>query len=138
AADAGTTIELQADLMRYTVDTVSGLAFGVDVNTLESDEDVIQRHLDKIFPAIFRRIMAPLPTWRWWKSAADRELDDSVAAIGAAIQGFVAAARKRLEDPARRAAPANLLEAMIVAADDPGSGITPGEVHGNVLTMLLA
>jgi len=27
---------------------------------------------------------------------------------------------------------------MIVAADDPQSGITPSEVHGNVLTMLLA
>jgi cytochrome P450 len=138
AADAGASIELQADLMRYTVDTVSGLAFGADVNTLESDDDVIQHHLDKIFPAIFRRIMAPLPTWRWWKSAADRDLDRSVAAISAAIQGFVAAARKRLADPARREAPENLLEAMIVAAEDPASGITPSEVHGNVLTMLLA
>jgi cytochrome P450 len=58
--------------------------------------------------------------------------------VSAAIQGFVAAARQRLEDPARRAAPKNLLEAMIVAADDPQSGITPSEVHGNVLTMLLA
>ena len=57
AADAGAPIDLQGDLMRYTVDTVSGLAFGAEVNTLESDDDVIQRHLDKIFPAIFRRIM---------------------------------------------------------------------------------
>ena len=138
AADAGTTIELQADLMRYTVDTVAGLAFGAEVNTLESDADVIQQQLDKIFPAVFRRMFAAVPTWRWWKSAADRELDRSVASVGAAIQGFIAAARKRLEDPARRAAPKNLLEAMIVAADDPHSGITPSEVHGNVLTMLLA
>jgi cytochrome P450 len=138
AADAGAPIDLQGDLMRYTVDTVSGLAFGAEVNTLESDDDLIQRHLDKIFPAIFRRIMAAVPTWRWWKSAADRELDASVAAISVAIRDFVAAARKRLEDPERRAAPTNLLEAMIVAADDPQSGITPGEIHGNVLTMLLA
>jgi len=138
AADAGATIDLQADLMRYTVDTVAGLAFGAEVNTLESDADVIQQHLDKIFPAVFRRMFAAVPTWRWWKSAADRELDRSVATVSAAIQGFVAAARKRLEDPARRAAPENLLEAMIVAADDPQSGITPSEVHGNVLTMLLA
>ena len=138
AADSGASIDLQGDLMRYTVDTVSGLAFGADVNTLASDDDVIQRHLDKIFPAIFRRIMSPLPTWRWWKSAADRELDQSIAAIGDAIQGFVAAARERLQDPERRAAPENLLEAMIVAADDPQSGITANEIRGNVLTMLLA
>jgi cytochrome P450 len=138
AADEAAPIDLQADLMRYTVDTVSGLAFGAEVNTLESDEDVIQRHLDKIFPAIFRRLMSALPLWRYWKTAADRELDESVAAIGVAIRDFVAAARKRLEDPSRRAAPENLLEAMIVAADDPQSGITPNEIHGNVLTMLLA
>src|SRR5947208_718921 len=113
AADADAPIDLQSDLMRYTVDTVSGLAFGAEVNTLESDDDVIQRHLDKIFPAIFRRLMSAVPTWRWWKSAADRELDDSVAAISVAIRDFIAAARQRLEDPARRAAPENLLEAMI-------------------------
>jgi len=139
AAAAGAAIDLQADLMRFTVDAISGLAFGADVNTLESDDDIIQRHLDKIFPAMFRRLFAPFATWRWYKTRADRELDASVLKVNAAIDGFVAAARKRLDaDPARRAVPANLLEAMIVAADDPGSGITDGEVSGNVMTMLLA
>ncbi len=139
AARSDTPIDLQPDLMRFTVDAISGLAFGADVNTLESNEEVIQSHLDKIFPALFRRLMAPLPTWRWWKSAADRELDRSVVAVGQAIDGFVRAARARLDaDPERRAAPHNLLEAMIVAADDPGSGITDAEVSGNVMTMLLA
>ena len=139
AAAARLPIELQADLMRFTVDAVSGLAFGAETNTLESDDDVIQRHLDKIFPALFRRVLAPLPTWRWWKTAADRELDRSVVAVRAAIDGFIAAARSRLaSDPARREAPANLLEAMLVAAADEGSGITDAEVSGNVMTMLLA
>jgi cytochrome P450 len=139
AAAAGQAIDLQADLMRFTVDAISGLAFGKDINTLESDDEVIQRHLDKIFPAMFRRLLSPLPTWRWWKTAADRELDRSVAAVGVAIREFIAAARQRLAaDPARRESPANLLEAMLVAADDAGSGITDREVSGNVMTMLLA
>ncbi|MEP7303036.1 MAG: cytochrome P450 [Caldimonas sp.] len=139
AAAAGSGIDLQADLMRFTVDAIAGLAFGAEVNTLESDDDIIQRHLDKIFPAMFRRLFAPFPTWRWFRTRADRELDASVVKVNAAIDGFVGAARGRLDaDPARRAAPANLLEAMIVAADDPGSGITDREVSGNVMTMLLA
>ena len=139
AAAAGQAIDLQADLMRFTVDAISGLAFGSEVNTLESDEEIIQQHLDKIFPALFRRMLAALPTWRLWKTRADRQLDASVDAVNVAIDGFVAAARRRLEaDPARRGAPANLLEAMIVAADDPGSGITDKEVSGTVMTMLLA
>ena len=64
AARARRAIDLQADLMRYTVDAIAGLAFGTDVNTLESDEDVIQRHLDKIFPALFG---AP---WRRFRTGA--------------------------------------------------------------------
>ena len=48
--------------MRFTVDAIAGLAFGTDINTLESDEDVIQRHLDKVLPAIFRRVLAACRT----------------------------------------------------------------------------
>ena len=74
ATDAQAAIDLQADLMRYTVDTIAGLAFGATVNTLQTDDDVIQRHLDTIFPAITRRVFAPLPLWRWFPSQADRDL----------------------------------------------------------------
>ncbi len=139
AATAGANIDLQADLMRFTVDAIAGLAFGTDVNTLESDDDVIQRHLDKIFPKLFTRIIAPLPYWRLFKLPSDRELDRALVAVNAAIDGFIASARQRLAaEPARRAAPRNLLEAMLVAADEPDSGIDDEQVAGNVMTMLLA
>ena len=139
AATAGTTIDLQADLMRYTVDTIAGLAFGAAVNTLETDDDVIQQHLDTIFPAITRRVFAPLPIWRWFPSQADRDLQRSLVAVNAAVNNFIAEARARLAaDPGRREQPQNLLEAMITAADQPDSGITDSQVAGNVVTMLLA
>ncbi|MBN8492254.1 MAG: cytochrome P450 [Burkholderiales bacterium] len=139
AAVAGQRIDLQADLMRFTVDAIAGLAFGTDVNTLESDEDVIQRHLDKIFPQLFTRMITALPIWRVYKRPVDRELDRALAAVNQAIDGFIAAARQRLhDDPKRRSAPHNLLEAMVAAADEPGSGIDDAQVAGNVLTMLLA
>ncbi|HEY9065558.1 MAG TPA: cytochrome P450 [Burkholderiaceae bacterium] len=140
AARADQAIELQPELMRYTVDAIAGLAFGADVNTLESDDEIIQQHLDKIFPALFRRVFSTLPWWRWFPSAADRELARSVDAVNAAIAGFIAQARERLAaDAPRRAHPPNLLEAMIVAAADGGAGaVTDREVAGNVLTMLLA
>jgi cytochrome P450 len=139
AARADQAIELQADLMRYTVDAIAGLAFGSEVRTLESDGDVIQQHLDKIFPALFKRIFAPLATWRWVRLPADRRLERSIVEIKAAVAGFIAQARARLDaDPASREHPRNLLEAMLVAADQEGSGIDDDQVAGNVLTMLLA
>lgn len=139
AAAAGSTIDLQADLMRYTVDAIAGLAFGAEVRTLESDGDVIQQHLDRVFPTLFERMMTPLPWWRWLRTARVRALERSMQALNEAVRGFVAQARERLEaDAERRARPPNLLEAMIVAADQPGSGIDDAQVAGNVFTMLLA
>ncbi|MEP7298307.1 MAG: cytochrome P450 [Burkholderiales bacterium] len=139
AAQSATALELQSELMRFTVDAISGLAFGADVNTLESDDEVIQRHLDKIFPALYRRLFSLIPWWRIVRSPADRRLERSVAEVNTAIAGFIAQARERLTaDPARRADPPNLLEAMIVAADAGDSGVSDREVTGNVLTMLLA
>ena len=99
AAAAGTVIDLQADLMRYTVDAIAGLAFGADVNTLESDDDVIQRHLNQIFPALARRALASFPYWRYLPLPADRRLDRSVREVKAAIARFIAEARAA---PARR------------------------------------
>lgn len=130
AAAAGTAIDLQADLMRYTVDVTAGLAFGSDINTLESEEDVIQAHLDKIFPALFKRLLAPVPYWRWFP---DRKVERHVVALRRAVEGFIAQARARMSNP-----PRNLIEAMIAARDTPGSGLTDDDVAGNVLTMLLA
>lgn len=139
AARSGHAIALQQDLMRYTVDGVAGLAFGTDVNTLESDDDVIQRHLDKVFPALFRRIFAPFPYWRLLRLPADRTLERSVAEINRAIAGFIAQARERLQArPELREQPSNLLEAMIVAADQGDSAVDDEDVAGNVTTMLLA
>jgi cytochrome P450 len=136
AARKGEEVDLQADLMRYTVDVTSGLAFGIDMNTLESDEEVIQRHLDKVFPSLFKRLMAPFPYWQWFR---DRELDGHLQALRDAVAGFIAQARRRMEaDPKLRENPTNLLEAMLAARDDPGSGLSDGDVSGNVLTMLLA
>lgn len=139
AALDGRTLDLQPELMRYTVDTVAGLAFGRDINTLETEGDVIQQHLDRIFPALFRRIMTTVPYWRWFKLPADRALDRSVVEIKRAIAEFIAQARQRLAaEPARREQPPNLLEAMIVAAEEGRTGIGDEQVSANVLTMLLA
>ena len=132
-------IALQPDLMRFTVDAIAGLAFGAEVNTLESDDEVIQAHLDKIFPAMFNRVMAPLPIWRWVKRPVDRQLERSVASVQQAIEGFIAQSRARLlAEPERRAKPADLLEAMLVASEAHDSGLDDADVAGNVLTMLLA
>lgn len=113
AAQHGQPIDLQGDLMRFTVDAIAGLAFGSEVNTLQSDEVVIQHHLDKIFPAVARRMLAPYPYWRHVKTPADRRLDTAVREVNRAVADFIHKARARLSASAqRRARPENLHETM--------------------------
>ena len=114
-------------------------AFGHDVNTLDADGDVIQQHLDRIFPALFDRLLAVLPIWRYVQRDKDRQLAHSVAEVGRAIEGFIAQARARMDaEPQRRTEPTNLLEAFIAAAENEDPAVRDGDVAGNVMTMLLA
>lgn len=139
AAACGEAIDLQASLMRFTVDAIAGLAFGTDVNTIErGDEDAIQHHLDKVFPMIHRRTNLPWPYWRHVKLPADRRFDAHLAAVHEAIRGFIADARARLAaEPSRAERPHNLLEALLAAGQHEGERFSDTEIAGNVFTMLL-
>ena len=138
AADEHAQVNVQQDLMRYTVDVTTNLAFGYDMNTLEKEGDVIQQHLEKIFPMIDRRINAMFPYWRYFKLPADRALDKSLAVIRETIAQFIAQARERLtQAPELAAHPTNLLEAMLSAPDGGDAAFSDEEIHGNMLTMLL-
>jgi cytochrome P450 len=137
AADAGETVDMTVDLVRYTVDVTTALAFGEDPNTLEQSGDVIQDHLALIFPMLMSRINAPLPWWRYIKLPSDRRFDRSMKAVRAHIDGLIERSRARLVvQPGER--PRNLLEAMLIASNEPGSGITDETIFANVITLLMA
>ena len=140
AARSGEAIDLQADLMRYTVDVTAALAFGEDINTIEAGQDVlIQHHLNQVLPQLFKRVFSPFQSWKYFPSAADKALPGHLEAIRKAVEGFMATtARKLQEEPELREHPANLIQAMMAARDREGSGITDTDVSGNILTMLLA
>ncbi|WP_427913035.1 cytochrome P450 [Ramlibacter sp. MMS24-I3-19] len=140
AADAGAAIDLQADLMRYTVDVTTGLAFGEDLHTLEArSDDTIQRHLNVVLPALVRRILSPVDLPGWLRHWRERELRLHLQELRAAVDGFIAATRRKLaDDPSLRERPQNLIQAMVAARDREGSGVGDEDVAGNVFTMLLA
>ncbi len=94
AADSGESVDLCRDLMRFTVDVTAQLAFGVDVNTLETPGPAIQRHLDKVFPVLHRRQILPFAYWRWIKLPSDRTLDRALDAIETEIGALTRAARE--------------------------------------------
>jgi cytochrome P450/nitrite reductase/ring-hydroxylating ferredoxin subunit len=136
-ADAGGR-DVQVDLMRFTVDVTASLAFGQDINTQEQQGEVIQQHLDKIFPTIQRRLLAPFPYWRYLRLPGDRDLVQSVRKIYEMIASFVATSRAQLAArPQVREHPENLLQSLLVAAET-DLAFDEREIADNVLTMLLA
>jgi cytochrome P450 len=138
-AAQGTEFDLQAELMLYTVDVVAGLAFGVDINTIESDRETIQSHLNYVFPMLNRRLGSVVQYWHWLKLPSDRKLDFHLAEIHQAVTGLIEQARARMaQNPALREAPSNLLEAMLVERDAPGTELTDHDVSSNIVTILLA
>jgi len=131
-------IDIKIQLMRYTVDVTSHLAFGYNMNTIEQSNDTIQDHLEVIFPAIYNRVNALVPYWRLLKLPADKRLEKSIQVIYKTMQGIIDCAKEKLsKDPALRKNPKNFLEALVVASDqeDP---ISNELIIGNVLTMMLA
>lgn len=137
AAATEVPVDVCQDLVRYTVDVTTALAFGEDPNTLEAPGNVIQEHLALLFPMLMKRVNAPFPWWRYFRLPSDRRFDRSLEAVLHHVRGLVEHKHQEMKNfPA--AGPRNLLEAMLAAAAEPGSEITQDVVVANVLTLLLA
>jgi len=137
-ADEGNEIDIQQDFLRFTVDITTTLAFGYDLNSLEEKGGVVQDHMEKIFPMIFKRINDPIPWYKLIKSRKDKEYDNALAKIDVYIDEFIAVGRNRIEEnPELRENPSTFLEAILIAAENE-EGFDDKEVKGNLLTVLLA
>ncbi|MGQ0529671.1 MAG: cytochrome P450 [Panacagrimonas sp.] len=138
AADRGEALDVAAELMRYTVDVTMQFALGHAANTLEQGEDVIQRHLNQIFPALARRIAAPFPYWRWFKLPADRALDRALQALRREVGALIEQARERLRShPQLHDAPTCFIEALLIAQQKDPDSLSEQDVFANAVTVLL-
>ena len=141
AIDAGRPVDVLRDLKAYTLDVTIGLAMGHDINTLEREDNPLQRDIEFLFNRVARRLTSPFAYWRvgLFKRAVDHEADAAAARIRKAIIGFIADTRQRMErQPALRQKPSNMLEALVAARDEPNSGFNDDEVIGNAITMVFA
>jgi cytochrome P450 len=141
AVAAGKPVDVLRDLKAYTLDVTIGLAMGQDINTLELEEHPLQRDIEFLFKLVAKRLTSPFAYWRvgLLKRADDHEATAAAARIQRAIFGFIAEARKNIErNPALRQKPSNMLEALIIARDEPDSGLTDEAVVGNAITMVFA
>lgn len=138
AADNNLPYAVQEDLKRFTVDVTTSLAFGFEMNTLEQKGGVIQAHMEKIFPMIFKRINAPIPLYKFFRTKSDREYDRAFKEIEKQVDVYIESGKQRLnEEPDRSDQPQDILEALLSASREE-EAISNKEIKGNLLTLLLA
>ena len=131
-------VDVQKEMILYTVDITTNIAFGHDSNTLASSDDMIQDHLKKIFPMINKRMTSPIPLWRYIKSEKDKELDLALRALQEKVDEYIQVAKDALKQtPELKEQPANFLQAMLVEKEK-HDNFSDQEIFGNVFTMLLA
>lgn len=137
-AAVGNEIDIQQDFLRFTVDVTTSIAFGIQMNTIEEDGGVIQDHLEKIFPMIFKRINDPIPFYKLIKGKKDKEFDFALKEIHIFIDDIISKGKEKIKNnPELLENPGNVLEAILVAAETM-EGFGDEEVKGNLLTLLMA
>jgi cytochrome P450 len=138
AAEQGTAVDVQADLLRYSVDVTAGLAFGTEIDTINGNNQSLHRCLSDVFPAINRRLNSPIPYWRYIKLPSDRALDRNMAGLRLQVDSFIEDARERMRNkPELFTKPGNLIEAFLAVRDQPGSEFSDEDIYGNIFTTLL-
>lgn len=60
----GTEFEARRDLMCFTADVTTQLAFGYDLDTLTQGEG-LQEEIQTIFEVLIHRLLIPIPYWRY-------------------------------------------------------------------------
>jgi cytochrome P450 len=137
-AHGGRAFDIGSELTSFTVDVTSALAFGHDLNTLERGDNDLQVHIQRVFEMSGRRLVKPVPYWRYVKLPADRAHERSLREIRRAVEGFIKEARERMAArPELREQPENFLEGMLAAQETDGT-FTDDEIIGNTFTLLLA
>ncbi|MGA7437301.1 MAG: cytochrome P450 [Luteibacter sp.] len=126
----GQPVNLKRDLKAMALDTIVGLAMGHDIDAVNHDGDPLQRDIDDIFVRLGQRTTAAFPYWRHFKLPVDRAAERASRDIETKVSEFIRNTRERMD---RQAKPANMLEAMIVASDDPESGFTDEELVSNAI-----
>lgn len=139
AAEAGQAQRLLRDLKAFALDVAIGMAMGQDQDMVQHEDNPLQQDIEFVFTQVARRLVAPVAYWRTIKLPSDHATEAAGLRIRTAVDGYVADARARMAaNPALYDKPSNLLEAMLAAADIPGSGISDDMVRANAIIMVFA
>lgn len=137
-AAQGREIDLRRELKALALEMVVGIAMGFDIDAVNDEGHPLQRHIDNLFLRLGARTVAWFPYWRYVKLPVDHAADKSSAEVERAVASYIHEARERLRQQSKaQQKPANMLEAMIIAAEDPDSNFTDQDLISNAMLSVI-
>ncbi|MFC5743981.1 cytochrome P450 [Dyella tabacisoli] len=134
----GKPVNLRRDLKALALDIIVGIAMGHDIDAVNDDNNQLQRNIDNLFQRLGSRATALIDYWRYFKLPVDRAADKSATEVEQAVEEFIRNTRERMKQQAHlQQKPANMLEAMIVASEDPESDFTDQELISNAILSVI-
>jgi cytochrome P450 len=137
--DNNQSVNVQEDTRLYTIDLMSYIVFGYDMNALGTEKTTIVSHLNKILQAFNSRINSPLLAyWKYFKLPADFALENSLKEIRQLFLEVIVKSRQRLiANPELAKAPQNVLEGMLVAYEKEGIFYSDDEIFAKAFSIWL-
>ncbi len=131
AKDAGRSRNVLPDLMRFTADVMTLVAFGYDLDSIEQPAE-LHEHVMTVFMGIARRVLAPLPYWKFIPSRRERAVGHAIRSLQATVGTILAGGDQAMEG--------TLLQRLREARLEDGTrrGMSDQELFSNVMAILFA
>lgn len=135
---SGKQVDLRRDLKALALDIIVGIAMGYDLNVVEDDSHPLQHDLDSLMRRLASRGTSLYPYWRRFRLPVDRAADQSAHDVEQTVLRLIRDTRERMQQqPQLREDPTNMLEAMIVASEDPESDFTDQDLVSNAIASVV-
>jgi cytochrome P450 len=126
----GRQVDVEAEMMRLTMDIAARTFFGVDAS---ADAEVVAHAIAELQETFLVQFTRPLPVPRWLPTPLHRRIDRAVATLDAILFRFIAQRR------AGGGPQDDLLSLLLHARDEgDGKGMTDRQVRDEAMTLFLA
>jgi Cytochrome P450 len=134
----GKRVDVRRDLKALALDIIVGIAMGYDLNVVSDDSHPLQHDLDSLMRRLASRGTSLYPYWRRFRLPVDRSADQSAHDVEQTVLGLIREARERMKQhPHLREDPTNMLEAMIVASEDPALDFSDQDLVSNAIASVV-
>ena len=127
-------IDVLKDMMNFTLDVISLIAFGYDLNSIEKNSPTVE-HLLSVLPFVYKRMTSIAPYWKLYHTSCDKKFFQSFPQLKLLVKEII---DKHQNEQTDDSAKKNFIEVILAARQAGEDHLNDDEIVGNVLTLLLA